>query len=423
MAFLIKNGLVVTSSASPEKKDILIHNGAIEKIEENIPSDDTFETLNASGCYIIPGLIDICTEVSNTGCDDLENILSMSKSAAKGGFTSLASQCNTNTAVDNKLLTNYIFTKSRQQSLVNIFPCGSMTTANGQISEIGKMLDEGIIAVSDGGTSVDEAGLMLNIFDYARMFSIPVIVTCEDRRLAGDGLINKGRVSTMLGLKGIPREAEEIMVARNLLLARDHNPRLHIANISTRGSVELVRSYKKLGMNVTCGTNPHYFTLTEDALETYDTFAKVKPPLRTREDLEHIIEGIADGTIDVIASGHSPTTLDSKLQEFDRAAYGISSLEISFPLSYTTLVESGHISFSRLIECMSQNPAKILGLKHKGDINPGFDGDLCLISKDGRYKIDGAQFASLAKFTPYQGHEVAGEVLYTVVSGQAVYIK
>jgi dihydroorotase len=398
----------------------------IEKIDDHIQYDEQLgklavETLDAEGHYIIPGLIDICTQICDPGFESRENILSVSKAAAKGGYTTLTSQCNTDPAVDNKTLVNYVVTKSRRQSLVNIFPCGSMTVG-GNISEIGKMINEGIIAISDGGVSVEGAQLMLNILEYARMFDIPVIVTCEDKSLAADGLINKGRISTMLGLIGIPREAEELIVARNLLLARDRNPRLHIANISTRGSVELIRSYKSSGMNVTCSTNPHYFTLTEDALESYDTFAKVKPPLRTRDDLEHIIEGIADGTIDVIASGHSPVTIDSKLQEFDRAAYGISSLETAFPLSYTALVEAGHISFSRLIECMSQNPARILGLTHKGDIKPGYDGDLCLISKTGRYAIDGANFASLAKFTPYQGQEVSGEVRYTMVDGQVVYI-
>jgi len=362
MKFLIKNGLVVTGSRC-EKRDILLNKDSIEQIDEVIEPDDLWETIDADGCYILPGLVDICTEICDPGFEYRENILSASKSAAKGGYTSLACQCNTAPIVDNKTITNYIVTKSRQQSLVNIFPCGSMITGGDKISEIGEMLDEGIIAISDGGISVDDAGLMLSILEYTRMFDIPIIVTCEDRRLAGDGLINKGRISTMLGLKGIPREAEEFMVARNLLLARDHNPRLHIANISTRGSVELIRSYKKSGMNVTCGTCPHYFTLTEDTLETYDTYAKVKPPLRTRDDLEHIIEGIADGTIDVIASGHSPATIDSKLREFDLAAYGISSLETSFPLSYTALVEAGHISLSRLVECMSQNPARILGLK------------------------------------------------------------
>jgi dihydroorotase len=423
MKLLIKNGMLVSGGLAPEKKDILLANDMVEKVGDDIPSGDASETLDASGCYVVPGLIDICTEIYSLGYERRENILSASKSAAKGGYTSLASQCSIGHTDNSRTHTNYVLTKSRGQSLVNVFPCGSMATGDGRISEIGEMLDEGIIAVSDGGTSIDDAGLMLNILDYARMFDIPVIVTCADQRLMSDGQINKGRVSTMLGLKGIPREAEEIMVARNLLLARGHNPRMHIANISTKGSVELVRSHKKAGMNVTCGTNPHYFTLTEDVLETYDTFAKVKPPLRTREDLEHIIEGIADGTIDVISSGHSPATIDSKLQEFDRAAYGISSLETSFPISYTALVESGHISFARLIECMSQNPAKILGLKRKGIIEPGSDADLCVISVDSRYKIDGAQFASLAKFTPYQGHEVLGEVVHTMVNGQVVYIK
>jgi len=421
LKFLIKNGTVVTGGGVFDQ-DILLNDGMIAEVGENLRADDKFEVFDAEGYYILPGLIDICTEICDPGCETRENILSVSKTAAKGGYTSLASQCNTDPPVDNKTLTSYVVTKSRQQSLVNIFPCGSMT-ANGHISEIGEMLNDGMIAISDGGVSVEDTMLMLNILDYARMFDIPMIVTCEDRRLANSGLINKGRISTMLGLRGIPREAEELMVARNLLLARDHNPRLHIANISTRGSVELVRSYKKAGMDVTCGTAPHYFTLTEDALETYDTFAKVKPPLRTRDDLEHIIEGVADGTIDVISSGHSPVTIDSKLQEFDRAEYGISSLETSFPVSYTALVEAGHISFPRLIECMAQSPAKILGLKYKGDIAPDHDADLCLISKTGRYTIDGASFASLAKFTPYQGREVSGEVRYTMVGGQVVYVK
>ncbi len=426
MKFLIKNGSVVTEKGI-DILDILIEDDTIVQIGRDLEKESgyRFETIDAEQNYIIPGLVDMCTHIGDPGFENREDIQSVSKSAAKGAFTSISCQPTTSPIIDNKTVVNYIKTKGKLQSLVNIYPYGSMTKGGlgFEISEIGEMIAEGIVAVSDGGESVADAGLMLNILRYTKMFDIPVITSCENKNLAGNGVMNSGKMSTKIGLKGIPREAEDIMVARNILLARENSRRLHIENVSTKGAVELIREYKTMGMEITCSTNPHYFTLTEDAVESYNTYAKVKPPLRTKEDMQSIIDGLVDGTIDVIATGHLPTTYESKNIEFDKASYGISSLETSFFISYTHLVKTGIMSLNKLIELMSTNPARILGLTTKGKIRVGDDADLCIISKDGKYKIDATTFASRAKFSPYDGAEVYGTLVCTMVGGQIVYLR
>ena len=253
------------------------------------------------------------------------------------------------------------------------------------------------------------------------MFGSPVITHCEDRGLSGKGVMNEGRVSTALGLKGMPWEAEDVIVARNIVLAESTGARLHIAHVSTAGAVRQIRDAKKRGVKITCETCPHYFTLTEEAAMNYNTYAKVIPPLRTKSDTEAIIEGICDGTIDAIASGHSPTRIEFKQREFDVAAYGISAFETAFSLSYTALVKSGKISMRQLAEKMSKNPAEILRFKNKGEIKAGMDADIVIMETDNEYVIEPSKFYSKAKFTPAKGMKVFGSAVHCIAGGNSVF--
>jgi len=288
-------------------------------------------------------------------------------------------------------------------------------------SEMGEMIRAGAVGIADGDLTVENAQLMRNIFVYSKMFDVPVITHCEDRALSGTGVINEGRVSTILGLRGMPREAEDIIVARNVVLAESTGARLHIAHISTKGAVDIVRRAKARGVNVTCETCPHYFTLTEEAAMQYNTYAKVIPPLRTEADTKAIIEGLADGTIDVIASGHMPTRIEHKQREFDRASYGISAFETAFSLSYTALVRTGILSESQLADKMSKNPAEILNFKTKGKIKAGNDADIVIMDINNEYVIEPSEFYSKAKFTPAKGKRVYGNTVSCIVGGNVVF--
>ncbi|MGN0134694.1 MAG: dihydroorotase, partial [Anaerotignum sp.] len=303
---------------------------------------------------------------------------------------------------------------------VNIHPYGSMSIGceGKEMAEIGEMYDAGIVGISDGDEFTDSAAFLRNVMVYTKMFDLPVITHCEDRWLSGVGVMNEGYTAACLGLTGMPREAEEVIVARNLILAERTGARLHLAHISTKGSVQLIREAKGRGVPVTCETCPHYFILTEEAIGDYDTLAKVNPPLRTKEDVDAILEGIADGTIDVIASGHSPTNMTEKEREFDTAAYGISSLETAFALSYTHLVQTGIITLEKLIHMMSVKPAEILKLYNKGMILEGKDADIIVVDFQETHRIDPIHFASKAKFSPFAEEEVRGKVLYTMVGGK-----
>lgn len=378
---------------------------------------------DAMGLYVYPGFIDMHCTVCEPGHESVEDMETASVSAARGGFTTIVCIPDTEPAVDNKTVVEYIITKSREYSKVNIYPYGSMTIGckGEKASEMGEMIRAGAVGIADGDLTVENAQLMRNIFVYSKMFDVPVITHCEDRALSGTGVINEGRVSTILGLRGMPREAEDIIVARNVVLAESTGARLHIAHISTKGAVDIVRRAKARGVNVTCETCPHYFTLTEEAAMQYNTYAKVIPPLRTEADTKAIIEGLADGTIDVIASGHMPTRIEHKQREFDRASYGISAFETAFSLSYTALVRTGILSESQLADKMSKNPAEILNFKTKGKIKAGNDADIVIMDINNEYVIEPSEFYSKAKFTPAKGKRVYGNTVSCIVGGNVVF--
>lgn len=423
MKHLIKGGFVVSDGIDITKPaDVLIEGDKIKSVgySLDVKADKITE---AAGSYVYPGFIDMHCTVCEPGHESVEDMETASVSAARGGFTTIVCIPDTEPAVDNKTVVEYIITKSREYSKVNIYPYGSMTIGckGEKASEMGEMIRAGAVGIADGDLTVENAQLMRNIFVYSKMFDVPVITHCEDRALSGTGVINEGRVSTILGLRGMPREAEDIIVARNVVLAESTGARLHIAHISTKGAVDIVRRAKARGVNVTCETCPHYFTLTEEAAMQYNTYAKVIPPLRTESDTKAIIEGLADGTIDVIASGHMPTRIEHKQREFDRASYGISAFETAFSLSYTALVRTGILSESQLADKMSKNPAEILNFKTKGKIKAGNDADIVIMDINNEYVIEPSEFYSKAKFTPAKGKRVYGNTVSCIVGGNVVF--
>lgn len=423
MKHLIKGGFVVSDGIDITKPaDVLIEGDKIKSVGYSlvIKAD---KITDAMGLYVYPGFIDMHCTVCEPGHESVEDMETASVSAARGGFTTIVCIPDTEPAVDNKTVVEYIITKSREYSKVNIYPYGSMTIGckGEKASEMGEMIRAGAVGIADGDLTVENAQLMRNIFVYSKMFDVPVITHCEDRALSGTGVINEGRVSTILGLRGMPREAEDIIVARNVVLAESTGARLHIAHISTKGAVDIVRRAKARGVNVTCETCPHYFTLTEEAAMQYNTYAKVIPPLRTEADTKAIIEGLADGTIDVIASGHMPTRIEHKQREFDRASYGISAFETAFSLSYTALVRTGILSESQLADKMSKNPAEILNFKTKGKIKAGNDADIVIMDINNEYVIEPSEFYSKAKFTPAKGKRVYGNTVSCIVGGNVVF--
>ena len=423
MKHLIKGGFVVSDGVDITKPaDVLIEGDKIKSVGYSLDVK-VDKITEAAGLYVYPGFIDMHCTVCEPGHESVEDMETASVSAARGGFTTIVCIPDTEPAVDNKTVVEYIITKSREYSKVNIYPYGSMTIGckGEKASEMGEMIRAGAVGIADGDLTVENAQLMRNIFVYSKMFDVPVITHCEDRALSGTGVINEGRVSTILGLRGMPREAEDIIVARNVVLAESTGARLHIAHISTKGAVDIVRRAKARGVNVTCETCPHYFTLTEEAAMQYNTYAKVIPPLRTEADTKAIIEGLADGTIDVIASGHMPTRIEHKQREFDRASYGISAFETAFSLSYTALVRTGILSESQLADKMSKNPAEILNFKTKGKIKAGNDADIVIMDINNEYVIEPSEFYSKAKFTPAKGKRVYGNTVSCIVGGNVVF--
>ena len=423
MKHLIKGGFVVSDGIDITKPaDVLIEGDKIKSVGYSLDVKADKIT-DAMGLYVYPGFIDMHCTVCEPGHESVEDMETASVSAARGGFTTIVCIPDTEPAVDNKTVVEYIITKSREYSKVNIYPYGSMTIGckGEKASEMGEMIRAGAVGIADGDLTVENAQLMRNIFVYSKMFDVPVITHCEDRALSGTGVINEGRVSTILGLRGMPREAEDIIVARNVVLAESTGARLHIAHISTKGAVDIVRRAKARGVNVTCETCPHYFTLTEEAAMQYNTYAKVIPPLRTEADTKAIIEGLADGTIDVIASGHMPTRIEHKQREFDRASYGISAFETAFSLSYTALVRTGILSESQLADKMSKNPAEILNFRTKGKIKAGNDADIVIMDINNEYVIEPSEFYSKAKFTPAKGKRVYGNTVSCIVGGNVVF--
>jgi dihydroorotase len=422
MDLLIKGGRVIDPAQQiDEKLDIRIENGKIKELGKKLAAGKSVEVIDATGLIVTPGLIDMHVHLRDPGQEYKEDIVSGTRAAAAGGFTSVACMPNTNPVNDNKAVTSYIITKAKAEGLVNVFPVGCITQGSKgeKLAEMGDLKEAGCVAVSDDGRPLTDPELMRRALEYAKGMEITLISHSEDLGLSGDGLMNDGFTATELGLKGIPWVAEDAATARDVYLAEFSNSPIHIAHVSTKGAVQIIRDAKARGVKVTCETAPHYFTLTEDAVRGYDTNAKMNPPLRTSDDVAAIKAGLADGTIDAIATDHAPHHSDEKDVEFALASNGIIGLETALSLSLT-LVHDKVLDLSTLVGKLSANPARILGL-NRGILEPGAIADITIIAPDREWTVEKATIASKSKNSPFIGGTMKGQAVYTIVGGKIVH--
>ncbi len=424
MLLCISNGNIINGKGGVFLgKDILIEKDRIVEIGTNL-SKKVHRVIDATDMWVIPGLIDAHCHLREPGFEYKEDIVSGTRSAAAGGFTSVACMPNTEPAIDNAAMVQYIKLKSASEGKVRVYPIAAITQGRKgkHITEMGEMKKAGAVALSDDGDPVSDANVMRLALEYAKQFGLLIISHCEDKSLVADGVMNEGYVSTILGLKGITRAAEEVMVARDVILSEITGAPIHIAHVSTAGAVDIIRHAKSRGIPVTCETAPHYFSATDEWVENYDTNAKVNPPLRTQRDVEAIKEGLRDGTIDIIATDHAPHHIDEKEVEFNLAANGISGFETAFSLSYTHLVDTGLLSLEELVAKLSTTPAQILGIPG-GVLDIGLPADITIVDTKREYIVNRDKFYSKGKNTPFHGKKLKGKVIYTIVGGKVVYDK
>ncbi len=428
---VLKGGRVVDpASGLDASMDIVIANGRIETIGAERGSSSGGKAargtriLNLRGKIVAPGLVDMHVHLRDPGQEYKEIIETGTRAAAAGGFTSVACMPNTDPPNDGMALTEYIVGEAKRRGVVNVFPigCVSKGSRGEDLAEIGDMVRAGIVAVSDDGHPVGSSRLMRQALEYTTMFDIPVIDHCEDRSLSAGGVMHEGQVSTVLGLKGSPAAAEESSLDRTIALARLTGGRLHLAHISTRGSVARVRAAKREGVPITCEVTPHHLLLTDDAVREsgYDTHTKMNPPLRCEEDRQAVLGALADGTIDAIASDHGPHPADEKMREFDAAPFGIIGLETVVPLMMDRLVHAGIIDVTRLVTLLARNPARILRID-RGTLKKGAIADVTVIDPDLERTVDVERFQSRSRNCPFNGWSLRGWPITTIVGGRIVH--
>ncbi len=419
MRVLIKNGRVIDPSQDlDDRKEILIEGAKIKGLYPKGKGPKSDKVIDASGYIVIPGLVDMHTHLREPGFEYKETIKTGTMAALKGGFTSVCCMPNTHPINDSIAVTEFVIEKALKEGYCGVYPIGAITKGqNGQeLNELRTLRQAGCVAFSDDGKPVTNSLIMRRVLEYSKIFDVPIISHCEDLKLSEGGVMNEGVVSTLLGLKGIPKAAEEVMVARDIALCELTKGRLHIAHVSTEGSVKLIMDAKARGIPVTAETCPHYFSLTDESVKSYSTNLKVNPPLRTEKDVEAIIQGIRDGTIDVIATDHAPHHEDDKNMEFDTAAFGISGLETAFSLGFQ-LVEQGVLDLKHLIMKMCVTPSKIMKL-NKGTLSVGADADIAVINTEKKFVVDKSRFFSKGKNTPFQGWHLKGTVEKTISMGK-----
>lgn len=403
--------------------DIVIDGGVISKVlfkrkyqplAKNSKNSDSTLEIDAKDLYVFPGLIDMHTHLREPGYEYKETIRTGTLAAVRGGFTSVCCMANTNPVNDNPEVTYYILAKAKEEGNCDVLPIGAVTKGQKgeELSEMAMLKEAGCVAFSDDGMPVMNSMVMRRALDYSKSVGAPIISHCEDLSLSEDGVMNEGKLSFLMGLKGITKASEEVMVARDIILSKYSKAPLHIAHVSTKGSLELIKYAKQQGLPVTAETCPHYFTLTEEAVKDYNTNAKMNPPLRSEEDKEAIKEALRDGTIDVIATDHAPHHIDEKKVPFQEALNGISGLETAFALSLS-LVHEGVLPLKQLIEKLTVNPAKILRVTKEG-IKEGALADLILVDINRKWRVDKDKLASLGKNTLFDGWELTGKVLITI---------
>lgn len=419
---LLQRGRVVDPSQGvDEVTDLLISDGTIAGRGRGLGVPDGAEVLDASGCVVAPGLIDLHVHLREPGQEDVETIESGAQAAAAGGFTAICAMPNTDPVTDNQAAVGFVAKQGAAAGAARVYPIAAISLGQKgtQLAEFGELVSAGAVAVSDDGKPLVSSHLMRMALSYAQTFGIPVADHCEDPSLAG-GVMHEGLVSTRLGLRGIPSAAEEIMVARDLLLAELTGGHIHLCHISTRGSVELIRRAKEKGIKVTAEVTPHHLILTDEACLGYNTNAKMNPPLRTAKDVAALREALKEGVIDAIATDHAPHHYDAKEREFDDAPFGVIGLETALALAVTHLVRAGVLTLPELIDRMSCAPARIFHLPG-GTLRPGAVADVTVFDPEARWRIDPQRFCSKSRNTPFDGWEVLGRVVLTVVGGRVVF--
>jgi len=426
MTIVIKNGRVIDpANGLDEPKDLLIDKGRIKALESpgsiSFDAGEKLSVIDAKGCVVCPGLIDMHVHFREPGFEYKETITSGCRSAAAGGFTSVAVMPNTNPVNDTRAVTEHILSLARTEDIINVYPIAAITQKleGERLSEMADLKDAGAIAFSDDGRPVISNELMRRAFEYSKMFKLPLIQHSEMLDLTEGGCMNEGMVSTELGLKGMPTEAEDIMVYRDIALLEKTGGRLHVAHISSKNSVDLVRQAKSRGLSVTCEVAPHHFTLTDEAVRGYDTNTKMSPPLRAIDDVEAIKEGLQDGTIDIIATDHAPHDIADKQVEYQNACFGIVGLETALPLSLK-LVDEKILSMGDVIKKLTSTPADIFNLK-AGSLSLGNEADILIFNPNLEYSIDISKFHSKSKNSPFDGWKVKGKVIHTLVKGKTAY--
>lgn len=425
MKTLIANGYVIDPSQRLNTgKNLLLEEGRVTAIlnrDEAWPEDA--EVFDATGLLVAPGFIDMHVHLREPGQEYKETIASGAAAAVAGGWTSICAMPNTDPVNDSPAVTRFVIEQGQRAALANVFPIGALTksSAGHELAEMGEMKAAGIVAVSDDGKPVANSEMMRRAMEYASGFDLTVIDHCQEPSLSKNGVMHEGRWSLILGLKGMPAAAEEVDALRDCVLAKLTNAKVHLAHVSTRGALAAVRRAKELGLRVTCEVAPHHWTLTEEAVSDYDTNTKVNPPLRSRDHVGALLEGLRDGTVDAIATDHAPHHADEKALEFDQAPFGIIGLETAIGLAFE-LVNQGLIDLERLVELCSTNPARILSLADRGSLRPGAWGDVTILDPDFEWTFDVSLSKSKSRNTPFAGRKLKGAAVATIVGGRVVYV-
>jgi dihydroorotase len=421
-ALLITGGRVIDPASGGDGiADILIRDGRIESVGTGL-HDDSARQFNAAGAIVAPGFIDMHVHLREPGIEHAETIETGARAAAAGGFTTICCMPNTVPVNDSATVTSYIVQRAREVAKVNVFPIGAITKGSlgEELAAIGSMREAGIVAISDDGRPVMNARVMRRAMELARALDLPVIDHCEDLNLSAGGDMHEGRESVRLGLRGIPSASEDVMVARDLLLAELTGARFHVAHLSTRNSMQMVQFAKVRGMQVSCEVTPHHFAITDRELATYDSNYKMKPPLRCQHDADAVIEGIVNGTVDAIATDHAPHAGSEKMQEFERCPFGITGLETALGLSLDELVHKNRISVGRLVELFTTGPANVLNL-NRGTLAPGAPADVTIFDLNTEWTYDVQQSFSKSRNSPFSGRQFRGGPLATIVGGEIVW--
>ncbi|HRW13549.1 MAG TPA: dihydroorotase [Syntrophomonas sp.] len=421
MKLLIKGGRVIDpANEINDVLDVLIEDGRIKTVDRNIKAADA-ETIDATGKLVCPGFIDMHVHLREPGFEYKEDIASGTRAAAAGGFTTVCCMPNTDPVIDNAAVASFVRERARKSGVVNVLPIGTISKGQEgkELSEMAELMEAGCVAVSDDGRPVLDSGLMRYAMQYATMFDLPLLSHCEETSLSADGQMHEGYYSTIYGLKGIPAAAEEVMVARDIILAEATGARVHICHVSTAGSIELIRTAQDRGVQVTCEVTPHHLLLTDEVVGGYDADTKVSPPLRSLNDVIALRDGILDGVVDCIATDHAPHHRESKDCEFNLAANGISGLETAVALIMDQLVIPGIIDEETMVRLFTIGPADILGLT-KGTLEAGADADVTIIDPQLSQTVDPEKFYSKGKNTPFKGMSLRGWPCMTIVQGKVV---